>query len=879
MIDTDKYKPKIRQYLQLKGVEIITTETPNRCHCPNPTHADKNPSAIIYDSGNQQPGVWCSVCDKKWDIFAIAGLLCGISDFKDQASEVMNTLGEFENNYGEKKEKEKEEPVTIKPLDIESARKIFNMKMFEERGIKFNWGKKVTGAWPYINENGLVEIIDIRFEGGSRKKNVLTFYYDGKYVKSKNAPVKIYGLNKLKQFPKHKRLIVEGAKTAKAGEALEQHGFTVHTWNGGSAKILKADWTIFFEEDCYCLPDDDHEINQITNEEWEYEKQPGMKAALKLKTVLQKLKIVPYYVKAREIKKSGADLVEVLQLLKPEELAKYIIESSDKKPPPREKRENADSKLPFRILGTAEDGKSYFIDRHGRLYNFALDTITPKRLQILASIPFWKQHAMTNKLSQEDWLYIMDDIIQLAGSVDFDTENIRGRGAWHEPDGRICYHDGRETIGEYDKKRVYIVRTKMDIGLNDIPANDELCETMKNIIMSLSFETKTDAVRCMGWAVLAPFGGCLEWRPPILITGPSGSGKTTLANKIIRPLAHPLWLDGTETTPAYLRGKVGHDSRCVAFEEVEGKSEKQKSNREDLFTLMRISFSEDSPDSGKGTQDGGFRESKSRNMFAFIAIDPTMENVANENRMFYINMRESTKEEQENYVVNIEPKINSLFDEKNCRAIRSLAWKKIKIIISFAKIIAIHVARISKKDYRHSHAEALLIAAYFVVFKGIEIMSDEVIADNLKTIIELQPQSEKRDDAEEMVNLILEEKIRVFADKQTEYSIHEALEVLRTGNIKNEKDGDAYYDGMRETTQGEKVAFTRATENCGVYMLDGFLCIANNHKEICRILRSSKGYAAILKRHKKCIETARNINRNGIQKRCTVLDIFDAKPF
>ena len=115
--------------------------------CPNPSHADGNPSAVIYMDSNN---VYCPVCGESWDIFDVAGLLDGIAltdnTFPDRMKAVQSTLGMSDVKpagagkvqsagaqklSGTQKKKSggkprKKQPPKIIPLTREAANEIFD---------------------------------------------------------------------------------------------------------------------------------------------------------------------------------------------------------------------------------------------------------------------------------------------------------------------------------------------------------------------------------------------------------------------------------------------------------------------------------------------------------------------------------------------------------------------------------------------------------------------------------------------------------------------------------------------------------------------------------------------------------------------------------
>ena len=90
MTDLEKLKPRLKEYLTLKGIQITKETGADRIHCPHPDHQDQHKSAIFYsDSYN----IHCPVCATTWDIFEVAGLVCNLHSFPEKIEEVKKTLG------------------------------------------------------------------------------------------------------------------------------------------------------------------------------------------------------------------------------------------------------------------------------------------------------------------------------------------------------------------------------------------------------------------------------------------------------------------------------------------------------------------------------------------------------------------------------------------------------------------------------------------------------------------------------------------------------------------------------------------------------------------------------------------------------------------
>ena len=889
MTDTTKYKGQLKKYLSLRGVEVREVDGAERMRCPDPGHVDNKPTAVVYDEA-----VYCPRCESTWDIFDTAGMLYGLNTFPDKLKEVQTTLGEFPDSGRPRKKAvnqttekpSKRKPKTKKtfaipvPVEFDNRNKIFDADILLSRAKKNGWGNVITGGWAYRNEAGDVQLVDIRFEGGERDKNVMSFYYDGKAVRSKSYPIVLYNLDKIVDNPDTPILIHEGAKCAEAAETIP--GFIHTAWNGGAKKCQFIDWTPLKDRDVFIWPDDD---------------EPGIDAAFMIKEYLPQAKIIPPSVRARDIKEKGADIVEVLQVAPPEEIAKYILSCTGLEEfvpkgvespvlPPDDSPESShgvDStpdgtdenygddldtgfKMPFRILGTADDGKGYFLDRHNRLYATKLDSLNKGKLLMIAPVIFWRSnYSHEGKMS---WDNASDEMIELCGAVDFDTDGIRGRGAWRDHD-KICYNDGHIVTGPHNKKKLYLKKKQKDIGITSEPIEKNVLIKMQVAIESLSFQTAADSVRCMAWATIAPFGGALPWRPAFLLTGDSGSGKTTVANHIIRPLAVPEWLDGGETTVAGVRGSTKNDTEPVIFEEAESGSDKRGRNREELFSLMVSSTSDDAPDARKGTKDQGFTSYGMRKMFGFISISTEVTSAAALNRLVWINM-ESANDSADTWQAK-ESNLIEIMTPDNCKALRARTWKLLPDILKMVKPVARVIQAATKKDYRFAHAESILLSTYFVVWRNIKDPGASDIADFIDEFYDWQPPEEMRDETAEIIDRLLDESVQIHNSRGVYLPIRIILRAMSTGELETGRDTDL--DGMKLLTKSELTNYKRTVHRYGISLVHGTsdIAIATNHHEVRKILGRGNGYQRQLWRHKDLVDKNRKVNIAGKTRTCVVL--------
>jgi hypothetical protein len=856
--DVANLKPRLLEYLQSRGLEINTQKKPPVIQCPTPGHADAHPSAVVYDEH-----VFCPVCKESWDVFDVAGFITGTDEFAKQLDAVRSALGERAPERKKKRQPKTEKKKNVVSLSIERAKEVYRKEEIQRIADRMKWGAAVK-AWKYKNKRGDVRFIDVRFEKSDGKKNVISFWYNGNSLRSTGCPVGIYNLDRALSEGKP-ILIVEGAKTAEAAEAIP--GLVPVTWNGGSSKAKKAPWKLLSDcKEIYIFPDDDRKKDG-QGKLWPWHKQPGMRAAFEIQNVLPQARIVRPINAAREIKPDGADIVEVLQIKAPDELAKYILESKPVELPQEEKpKPDPPSEFPFRILGTADDNRAYFIGLSGRLHDTPLAKITKGDLFVFAGIDYWRRHF--GHKGKVDWEDSISTITEIASQIDFDPGSLRGRGAWREKDGSICYHDGEKTFGDKSSKRLYLRKTRKDIGICDDPVSVEWCRETSDAVAQMSFETEVDAIRIMAWAAISPFAGALLWRPCGMITGSSGTGKTTVIDYFVRPIALPEIFSGGDSSEAGVRQKVRNDSCAIVIEEAETDTQKKRWRRADLFSLMRQSTSDDAPRVAKGTADGKGMSFTMKNMFLFAAISPEVEHIADDNRIFRVNMVRPNGE-----WAPLRDNLKRLVVEDRCRGFRALAWKKLQTIIELAERMVPLVQDVTGKGARYALAESTLFAAYLVLWRRREDLTDKEICDRLIKWYSLAPPDQSYDETVELLDVLLDKRVQVDIGKREDMTLREILVGSYAYRLPGADKDETL--GVKEVKQLRLIA-----GRYGLQMTsEGHLAIVVNHADISEIIGRGRGYQRVLYRHRGLVTKSKNVYVSALgQRRCVILSgIFDGQ--
>jgi hypothetical protein len=766
-------------------------------------------------------------------------------EFKE-ALEFLDGQPEIEQVKKKKRKKKKEPKAKAVPLDYKSACDHYTTDTLQSYAdyLFKDHPKQFKKAWAYKNEKGQVELVAARFEDEKGDKTVLSFYWNGSTLKMKGYPVLLFNRDRIKSEPEKDILIVFGEKCAAIADEL---GFIGATWNGGEKKVKEVDFSPLENRTIFLWADDDR---------------PGQETAKQIIAKLPHVQVVKTMVELREIEPKGADIAEALEYFKGDlgQVSEYIyqnserIERSEDQPPSRaETLPAAVPAWPFTILGIADDGKAYFIGQNDRMFAFNPTSISKTQLINLKNVDWWREEYDGG--SAKNWENAISDIVFASSTTDFDPDRMRGRGAWREPDGRICYHDGRKTHGAYSKDRIYLRRAVNDIGISHKEASSRIRKHIGDIVSGMTFETPADCYRTLGWSVLAPFAGALPWRPAGLMTAASGSGKTTIVNRVIKPLAMPIICSGGESTSAGIRQRIGVDSCAIVVEEAETDTMKKKQNRDETFSLMRQSTSDDSPDVLKGTIDGKGLRFTLRSMFFFVSISPEIESEADENRIFRVSLVKANYPRKE--WLAKEKELMKTLTHETCQGVRAFTWNHLPEIMKLSERVAVQAQVSAGIDNRTAFSESLLIAAYLAVFESKLDISDEELALFVTALYKVHPLEQRRNENEEMLDQLLDYIIHY---KANQYSIRELMFAIETGTI----------------AEGVELASSVARRIAGIYGIgmtsDGNLAIAKNHPEIMKILNKGKGYQLQLARHPDLIDKSKNVSLgSGNVKNCVVI--------
>lgn len=895
-----QYKTRLAQYLAGKG---ISPPKGKNYHCIAPGHTDSDPSMTFFETGkNGELGnrVKCNACGFSGDIFDCAQAITGLHDFPDLLADVKETLGELKPV---KAPQVKKQPKTkYVPLTREEAKKVYtdeavlklaNFILNQDKSEDSDDYKdlEIISMHPYYNAEKKIDIMVVRFDyeqKGKIKKDVLTMYYTGKFLKAKAYPVLLYNRDKLASEPDKNIVFHEGEKCC--DYAIEQlPDFIPTTWNGGSAKINSIEGLeVCKGRNCYFVPDDDT---------------PGLKAAQNLKIRLKKeqnveLHIVPEFPKARKIKKKGADIVEILQCYTPDEITQQILGSKGDEPRSGKTQEvnvvtgsrNPEKKMDvedtinhipghiyddgccvrspvdsrcddnsFQILGIGSDDQAYFLDATRRMKHYSLDSLNPTKLVNIAGLQHWKTQVGGHPDSKQ-WLELVDELMYVCKQVDFDVDRLRGRGAWRTKSGDISYFDGKTITGKVDPDWTFVRRPQKKIGIGHPETTLDVRQEIFNCCKNFTWSQEHDIVRSLAWAALAPFGGALKWRPAANMTGKSGTGKSTLFDHVINPIACAEFFSGTETTEPGMRETLGLDSYAITIDEADPGPEKRDQERfSRILSGIRTMTTDNSPKTAKGTGGRGAIIYRMRSMCMLGGINASFSNIAEDNRIIRINL--TPRKNLDTFAENIK-RMKKLLTFGNCQGIRSFVWSNLGKIIKTGERLEFIIQKQNSMTARFAAGESILLAAFMHVFEDWDNISDEsFLSDYTAKFYENQPQEPERDETEEIMERLLDEVVTVDGPNDKHTIRHVLLEMKKFSdrefdNNKNAKNEDVSIKLMQYPI------YKNAIEQCGlaIHKPTGELFIANNHHMIMKIVNTGKGYHRLLARHKNIIAHNGDLN-------------------
>jgi putative DNA primase/helicase len=372
----------------------------------------------------------------------------------------------------------------------------------------------------------------------------------------------------------------------------------------------------------------------------------------------------------------------------------------------------------------------------------------------------------------------------------------------------------------------------------DGPGSELLSDQDANSIIELaqefSWETPASAQLLLGWIVLAPVCGALDWRPHIWLTGSAGTGKTTILKLFIKPLLGGMYEGATGgTTEAGLRGQLRSDAIPIVFDELEQNEQKDKQIVQNILALARIASSEGGK-IYKGTATGGSNTFEIRSMFCVSSINVALVQRADLDRFCVLPLSRNQRP-RENWD-EFEQAILDTCTQANGRRLIARTLKHIPIIRKNARTFATALAR--KFGQRFGDQHGTLLAGAWSLRPD---CSKEVSLTEAQAWIEEMDWSERDRDPSEAdevkcLNHIIQYLIPVGGGRKV--SIMELIQARQRGS--------------RVMDDGSQEEIASVLGRYGIKVMDGCIAISNSSTNLQGILAatpwSGNAYKQALKR-------------------------------
>ena len=307
---------------------------------------------------------------------------------------------------------------------------------------------------------------------------------------------------------------------------------------------------------------------------------------------------------------------------------------------------------PEGIVALGHDkGVFYYLSRSARqVYALSADRHSRNSLMAMASVPhYWQRSQFIGAKGGIDWEAATDDLMRKCRDVGiFDTDRLRGRGAWMD-EGRSILHIGDRLLVDGEDRDLALegsrfvyeaARSLADAVADPLPTS--IAHKLVEICKSLRWERPISGVLLAGFIATAAVCGGLKWRSSIWLTGGAGSGKSWAYERIIAAAIGRMALQvGSKTSEAGIRQTLGSDARPVLFDEAEKEDHHAAARMQGVMDLVRQSSSEGGAEIIKGTQNqAGSKRYRIRSQFAFVSINVGLEHHADETRITVLSLRE-----------------------------------------------------------------------------------------------------------------------------------------------------------------------------------------------------------------------------------------------
>ncbi len=672
-------RSNIVEVIKSYGIELHEHGKEYRCLCP--FHSEKTPSFTVTPSKGRYH---CFGCGSNGDAIQFVENFADI-DFRAAVSlinnnQIVNDIPKIQKSEIITEKNPQWIPCAVVPADAPDPPNSINRKIDGE------WIRHISSErWTYYNEHAEIIGHIHRIECGDNHKEILPQTWcihqeTGECAwrwQSLPKPRPIFGLELLKAKPLADVVIVEGEKTACAARLLFTDRIVI-SWSGGGLAVKYTDWSTLLGRNIILWPDADQkdykEPHPLAGQRIPFFEQPGVATMLAIYDLLNKPENCKFVIPPSGVE-DGWDLADAYpEDFDPIEHISTALLLSEMKldgdikqeiiPEPKKiSIEQYDNQINmdqpyFKILGYNHGNYYIFQHKRGQIDSYSISNLTDKGLLSLAPMNWWESNFPAGNNKGVNVTAAVDYILRTAETLGiYDTNKIRGRGAWIDKKRVIFHHgnfltvDGERTpLSPFPSYYVYEMGKEFP-QLPEKELSDAEGAHIFNMASDFRWNNPGSGLLLAGWLALAPVCGALNWRPHIWLQGGPASGKSTIMNQFINPLMNGMavYFQGGTTEPG-IRQALGSDALPVLFDESESSTAKDSLRIQTILSLIRQSSSETEAKTVKGSSGGNAIFYHIRSMFCLSSIQTALTEQADKERVTILTLKPKLQNGEEGAV-------------------------------------------------------------------------------------------------------------------------------------------------------------------------------------------------------------------------------------